>query len=57
MKMIVKTGEKNIANIEVTEMYRDQHFLYAFKGDDLVGLFTIGCFDAAFLYETEKSDR
>lgn len=57
MKMIVKTGEKNIANIEVTEMYRDQHFLYAFKGDDLVGLFTIGCFDAAFLYETEKSDK
>ena len=57
MKMIVRTGEKNIANIEVTEMYRDQHFLYAFKGDDLVGLFTIGCFDAAFLYETEKSDK
>lgn len=57
MKMIVKTGEKNIANIEATEMLRDQHFIYAFKGDDLVGIFKIGCFDAAFLYETEKSDR
>ena len=57
MRMIVKIGEKNIANIEATKMLQDQHFLYAFKGDDLVGMFTIGCFDAAFLYETEKSDK
>ncbi len=57
MRMIVKIGEKNIANIKTTKMLQDQHFLYAFKGEDLVGMFTIGCFDAAFLYETEKSDR
>ena len=57
MRMIVKIGEKNIANIAATKMLHDQHFLYAFKGEDLVGMFTIGCFDSAFLYETEKSDR
>jgi len=57
MRMIVKSGEKNIANIEATQMLQDQKYLYAFKGEDLVGMFSIGCFDAAFLFETEKSDR
>ena len=54
MKLIVKGEEKNIANIESTKILQDQHFLYAFKGDELVGMFTIGCFDAAFLYEQEE---
>lgn len=57
MRMIVKIGEKNIANIEATQMLQDQQYLYAFKGEDLVGMFSIGCFDAAFLFETEKNDR
>ncbi len=57
MRMIVKIGEKNIANIEATQMLQDQKYLYAFKGENLVGMFSIGCFDAAFLFETEKSDR
>lgn len=51
MRLVVKFSDSNFCNIAATMITQDANFVYAFNGDHLVGIFSIGAFEALYLSE------
>lgn len=53
-KLVVVTGSNEFVNIFCDRMYQDDHFLYGYRGDELVAMFMIGTFDRAYINEVKE---
>ena len=50
-KGVVKFGDGSHINIRADRMFQDANFLYIYCGEEMVGMVSIGTFDAAWISE------
>lgn len=57
-RLVIHTDSQYV-NIRCDRIFQDTNFLYAYDGEELVGMFSIGTFDAAWLSEKRgnRNDR
>lgn len=56
-KCVVKIGDGSHINIVADRMFQDSNFLYIYREDELVGMISIGTFDAAWISEVREVVR
>lgn len=55
MRVIVKTTADITANLEADRIEESEFFFKVFKGDELVGIFEVGCI--LCMYETQSPPK
>lgn len=48
-RIVVRMCDGQYINIPADRMFQDANFLYIYKGEELVGILSIGTFDAAWI--------
>ena len=54
-RLIVKFNGSDFVNIKCDQMLKDEFYLYGYLDNDLVCMFSIGCFDCAYLSEVKEN--
>ena len=57
MKKLVVAMGSDYVNMPADRIFPDEHFLYCYRGEDLVGMFMIGTFDRAYINEVKTMDE
>lgn len=52
--VIVDSSKPDFINIPCDKIVESTNFLYGFKGDELIAMFSIGTFDHAYLSEVKE---